>query len=260
MNKTSGNGFSAKSTVLVILTVTLLIVVFSLRPIRQSLDYHLFSDQRTIFGITNFWNVLSNLPFLVTGVIGLILLNKTLVSKVIKWIYCFLFLGIALVSFGSGYYHLNPNNDSLVSDRIPMTIVFMSLTAASISEFISSKAGIYLLFPLLLLGVGSVLYWHFMELQGRGDLRLYGFVQFYPMLFIPLVMILFRTNQKNNGVKELIWVVVWYIIAKIFEYFDYQIYYAGHIVSGHSLKHLAAAVSTWYLVLLFKNKYAENLN
>lgn len=239
-------------------TICLLGCTFLVGPVSQSPAYHNLSDHRIVFGVPNFFNVLSNAPFFIIGFTGLFLVNRTSAPKPIKLVYCFLYLGITLVSFGSAYYHLNPNNDTLVWDRIPMTVVFMSLTAATVSEFISHKAGIYLLFPLIILGVGSVLYWHYTELQNKGDLRLYGFVQFYPMLFIPLVIILFSKTRKNNGVKELIWVVIWYAIAKVFEYFDAQIYSAGRIISGHSLKHLAAAVSTWYLVLLFRNKYIES--
>lgn len=170
-------------------------------------------------------------------------------------IYGVLFAGILLTGLGSAYYHYNPNNDSLIYDRIPMTIVFMSLLSATIAELIDTRLGTRLLSLLVAIGVSSVLWWHYTESLGRGDLRLYGLVQYYPMLFIPLILLLFRSPTSNKGISCLIWAVVWYVIAKLLEKFDREIYSTLRFISGHSLKHLAAAVSTWYLVRLFEQKH-----
>lgn len=245
-----------KLVVLGIITAGCVIATFVIKPIPQDEAYHHFADTREFLGIANFWNVISNLPFLAVGLTGLALLFKA--SKDLLLPYRVLFTGILLTGIGSAYYHLTPNNNTLVYDRIPMTLVFMSLLAATVSETISKRLGIVLLLPLLTLGVGSVLYWHITETQGKGDLRLYGLVQFYPVLFIPLVLIMFPSAQARTGVKALVWVVLWYVIAKIFEHFDLQVYEVGHIVSGHTLKHLAAAVTTWYLVRIFKIKYVAD--
>jgi hypothetical protein len=179
---------------------------------------------------------------------------KANVSPAIRATYALLFIGVLLTGLGSAYYHWNPNNDTLVWDRIPMTIVFMSLLAATVAELISRPAGIRLLVPLVAIGVGSVLWWHYTEMQGHGDLRLYFWVQYYPMLALPLILWLFYTPTANPILRCLVWVVVWYVIAKIFEQLDYPIYRAIGI-SGHTLKHLAAAVSTGYFVILFRRQY-----
>jgi hypothetical protein len=252
-NRYKGMNRNQKLILLGFITLLSLILAFLIKPIPQSAAYHQFADTRTAWGIENFFNVISNLPFIIIGCIGLALLPKARKGQLLA--YSFLFIGIFLTGFGSGYYHLNPNNDTLVYDRIPMTIVFMALLSATISETINARLGRILLFPLLFVGIGSVLYWHFTESAGHGDLRLYGLVQFYPVLFIPLVLILFPSAQAWPGVRQLVCVVAWYVVAKVFEYFDWQIYDIGHFVSGHTLKHLAAAVSTWYLVKLFKTKY-----
>jgi len=52
----------------------------------------------------------------------------------------------------------------------------------------------------------------------------------------------------------MVWVVVWYVIAKFPEHFNKEIYPAVGIISGHSLKHLAAAMATWWLKM-FRRKY-----
>ncbi len=244
-----------KLILLGLLTLACIIVAFALKRVSQSVEYHHFADARQFLGVTNFANVISNIPFLVGGIIGMVLLSRTKASKSISVIYLFLFIGVLFTGVGSAYYHLSTNNNTLVYDRIPMTIVFMSFLAATISERINEKWGVVLLLPLVAIGIGSVLYWHLTELKGMGDLRLYGLVQFYPVLFIPLVLVLFPSQQKNAGLSELAWIVVWYVIAKLFEHFDWQIYSLGNLISGHTLKHLAAAMSCWYLVKLFRRKY-----
>lgn len=244
-----------KLILLALLTLACIILALALTPVSQSKEYHHFADAREFLGVPNFANVISNFPFVVGGIIGLVLSLKTKATKSISVIYFLLFTGVLLTGFGSAYYHLNPNNNTLVYDRIPMTIVFMSFLAATVSERINAKWGTILLFPLVVIGIGSVLYWHLTELKGIGDLRFYGLVQFYPVLFIPLVLVLFPSQQTNAGLSDLAWIVVWYVIAKLFEHYDWQIYSVGNLISGHTLKHLAAAMSCWYLVKLFRRKY-----
>jgi len=132
-----------------------------------------------------------------------------------------------------------------------MTIVFMALLSLTIMEVWSARLGFAILLPLVTIGIGSVWWWHFTEMKGKGDLRLYLLVQFYPVIFIPLLLWLFHRPGLKMIIHTLVWVVVWYVVAKIFEQFDASIYRCLPI-SGHSLKHLAAAISTWYFVLLFK--------
>ena len=42
-----------------------------LPPIPQDQGYHEFADQRMLLSIPNFWNVVSNLPFIAVGGVGL---------------------------------------------------------------------------------------------------------------------------------------------------------------------------------------------
>jgi hypothetical protein len=206
-------------------------------------------------GVNNFLNVFSNLPFIIVGAIGLSYLSRSGVNRSIKIIYFILFSGIILTGLGSAYYHFNPNNDSLVYDRIPMTIVFMAFLSAVVAECINGRFGRLLLFPLVAIGISSVLWWNYTELQGNGDLRFYGFVQFYPMLIIPVILLMFPSPLNVKAWRSLLLVVGWYVIAKVLEKFDVEIYSLTGFLSGHSLKHLAAAVATWYMVVMFAKKY-----
>jgi Ceramidase len=237
--------------------ITLLCIVYAwmLRPVPQDPAYHLFADQQRAAGIANFGNVVSNLPFLFVGIYGVWLLIKRNVARTIKMVYGIMFTGIFLTGIGSAYYHYAPDNNTLVFDRLPMVLVFMAFLSAAIMGWINAKAGELLLFPLLLLGIASVLWWHYTELKGAGDLRLYGFVQFYPMLIIPIIFLLFASPENNRGLLLLVGVIAWYAAAKGFEQLDTPIYRITGFLSGHSLKHLAAAIATWYMVKFFQKKY-----
>jgi hypothetical protein len=227
---------------LIALSLITINVTFLLSPLHQNLSYHSFADTRTVAGIPNFWNVITNLPFVIIGIYGLTRLSKIRDHQLIDTM---MFIGILLTGFGSGYYHLHPNNDTLVYDRIPMTIVFMSFLSLTIAQCINGRFGKALLFPLILIGIGSVLWWQYSD-----DLRLYGFVQFYPVVFVPLIYLLFPSDQSKQSWQLLKWVIVWYVIAKLFEHFDKELFQFTQFVSGHSLKHLAASAASYYLVKL----------
>ena len=117
----------------------------------------------------------------------------------------------------------------------------MSLLAAMVAERINRKAGLAVFGPLLLLGVVSVWYWHVAD-----DLRMYGFVQFFPALGIPLMMWLFPARYTRSF--DLLPAVGFYGLAKILEAADKPIYAFGGVVSGHTLKHLVAAMATWWIL------------
>jgi hypothetical protein len=224
-------------------------------PIAQDVSYHLFTDSRTIGAVSNFWNVVSNIPFLLVGILGLYRLTipgGLVILHEIKIAYALLFLGAALVALGSGYYHLWPDNRTLVWDRLPMTIAFMSLFVIIISEFISVRIGKGMLVPLLLAGITSVVYWHMSEGWGEGDLRFYALVQFTPMLVIPVILICFRS--RYTGVAAYWWLLLAYIASKLFEHFDVGVYEALGFISGHSLKHIAAALGLYVLLASYRGR------
>ena len=134
----------------------------------------------------------------------------------------------------------------------------MAFLTAVIAECISIKAGRLLLFPLVIIGIASVLWWNYTEQAGRGDMRLYGFVQFYPVIVIPVILILFPSPVNAKAWRSLMWVVICYVFEKLFEHFDKEIYATAGFISGHSLKHIAAAMTTWYMVNAFKKKYVSS--
>lgn len=246
-----------KLIILAILSIIIIVSITLLGRIAQDDAFHHFADDHTKLGVPNFLNVLSNLPFLITGGIGLSMLGKAAALKSVKLAYAIMFVGILLTGLGSAWYHTSPDNASLVFDRIPMTVVFMAFLSIIISKSVSKKAGTRLLFPLLLLGITSVIWWYHTELAGHGDLRLYIFVQFYPMIIIPVILLMYKSPENIKEVRILIWTVLWYVLAKILEHYDEEVYTLTSLISGHSLKHIAAAIATWYMFLLFKSRYMK---
>ena len=228
--------------ILSVISVCTVVLIVLLDPIPQNLDYHRFIDTRPFAGIPNFLNVYSNLPYLLIGVVGLQLFFKPNRPNLSWGIF---FFGVFLVGFGSSYYHLNPNNFTLVWDRLPMTIGFMGLFVALLSEWFSKKLSL-LLIPMCLLGIYSVYYWHQTD-----DLRLYAWIQFFPLLFIVLAGFLFRPNIPH--IKFIYLGLICYVISKLLEHFDSLTHIlSSQIISGHTLKHFAAAYATYciYLMLL----------
>lgn len=223
-------------------------------PIAQPVEYHQFADQRTLAGIPNALNVLSNVGFLVVGVWGVLFVagsHNAFADPIERLPYLIFFVGVALTCFGSSYYHLAPDNNRLVWDRLPMTVGFTALYAAVLGERVSLRFAMRALPFFLFVGIASVLYWGWSENAGRGDLRPYVFVQFFPVLTIPLLLWLFPARYTHRG--HLLLAVAIYGSAKVFELFDAEIL-AAFRVSGHSLKHLAAAVATYFVLRMLQKR------
>lgn len=238
-----------KSAIIPGLAVCAIIGVFFLPPIPQDPVFHEFADKRTILGIPNFYNVISNLPFLILGVIGLFAFVKNNNRQPGSLAILTLFIGVTGIGLGSAYYHWNPTNATLVWDRIPMTVTFMSFFAIIIGNHVNKRWGTILLLPLLVTGVLSVLTWYYGELNGHGDLRLYMLVQFFPMLAIPLVIFIYPTPRAIR--IETVVIIMLYVIAKFFEHKDVAIFNAG-VLSGHTIKHLFAAAAVLYILQMVK--------
>ena len=214
------------------------LIVFWLPPIPQDPGYHHFADDRMILGVPNFWNVISNAPFLFVALWGLSALGRegAFAESWERHAYFILLAGLTLVAFGSAYYHLHPSDATLFWDRLPMTIVFMTLLAITVGERISSTAGRLLLLPFLAIGAVSLLVWKL-----TGDLRAYGLVQFYPMFALPLMLILFP--GRYSAVAGIWAMIAVYALAKLLEFADHLVWNAAAPLSGHPWKHAAGAIA-----------------
>jgi hypothetical protein len=231
--------------------------VWLLEPIPQDPAYHDFADQRTLFGVAHFWNVATNLPFLVVGALGW-LQSRKVPSPELGTHYRVLCVAVTLVALGSGWYHHAPSNATLVWDRLPMTVAFMTLFSALIADRISWLLGRALLWPLAVAGIASIAWWVRTEAAGAGDLRAYALVQFLPMLLMPLILLLWRDGSL--AARSLWFALGAYALAKLLEHFDAAVFAAtGGLVAGHALKHLAAALAAWWILRAFQGGPARAL-
>ncbi len=237
-------------------------------PIPQWDSYHAFADARTFDDHRNMLNVWSNFAF--TGAAFLGLVHYVFLSGELSGypevyddprrgnISLIIFiLGVLGTAAGSSYYHANPTDETLVYDRLPMTICFAALYAEFLGEYVSWSVGRFALWALLFFGVGSVYYW-----QEFDDLRPYALVQFFPLVTIPIIaaMVGFENRSLKEGIRYLIspsekstrlWrnTLLLYLLAKIFEHFDAEIFAWGNVVSGHTLKHIASGIACYMAIL-----------
>lgn len=190
--------------------------------------------------------MVSNIVILAGGVFGLVLqLNSAefISEPSRKWqlhvcLPIFFYSTVAIAA-GSTYYHWSPSDSSLVWDRLPMTLAFVSIFGYILEDYMpTTGVGQALMSPLLVIGIFSVLYWKWTD-----DLRLYVLVQFLPLLLITALLVC--CNSKHGGAFQQALGLGCYALAKICEERDYEIYSAtGKRISGHSLKHVLAGLAS----------------
>lgn len=235
----------------------LIVAILSfLGPIESPRNYHQFADQRNWLQIPNTLNVLSNAVFAMAGIWGISVLfsreRPQFRDRRERMFWIGVFLGFILTALGSTYYHLSPDNFRLIWDRLPMTLVFMSLAAALIGERISTRLGL-LLWPIfVLIGMTSVFAWYESELKGSSDIRFYVGIQAFTILTI-LVLLLMPSQSNQN--RDLVMVMMLYGLALFFDFSDHWTFQAtGGIVSGHTLKHLVAGLAGIWLIRMIYRK------
>jgi hypothetical protein len=234
-----------RTAAFVIFTLACIAAALLLPPMQQPLAYHGFVDDRTLFGLPHFMNVASNAAFVLAGAAGFAVVARTPTAfeqPVERWPYVVFFAGLALTGIGSGYYHLEPNNETLFWDRLPMTIAFAGLVAAQVAERIGTRPGLALLPVLLAIGIASVVHWRATERAGVGNVLPYAILQGYTMVAVLLLALTHRSRYTRGG--DIYWVFAAYLAAKVTEALDEEIWeLTAHVVSGHTLKHLFAALA-----------------
>lgn len=236
-----------RALLIIFLAAAALVAVLLLPPIAQDPAYHDFADRRGLFGIPNFLNIATNLAFLAVGIAGIVLC-ATRKNPGARWAWMACFTGVALVCLGSGYYHLAPDNGTLVWDRLPMSIGFMALSVAVLADYVNPRLEKFLLAPAIVLGITSVFYWHYTD-----DLRPYVLVQFLPLLMLPALLLLFNSPPKERG--YLFAALAIYLLSKLAEHYDHAIFkLTTEVISGHSLKHLLAATSLFVIYLMLRRR------
>jgi len=232
---------------LLVLAPLLYLLLLHGGPIPQDRGYHVFVDSRSWLGLPNFGNIASNILFLLVGTAGMLWSRRNAGAGArLSW--AVFFLGVALVFVGSAYYHWTPDDDSLVWDRLPMTVAFMGLFAALLSEHLPEKIELPLLVSAIAVGIASVVLW-----KHSDDLRVYIWVQLTPLLAIPFVIAVFPGRFTHR--HYLLYGVGFYALAKVAEFYDQGIYaLTSAAISGHSLKHLLAAAAPFCVYLMLRRR------
>jgi len=215
------------------------IAAFVAPPIAQPLSYHDFADRRAMFGVPRFFDVGSNVAFLAAGVIGLAIVamrRTAFASTAERWPYVALFAGLVLTSAGSAYYHLAPDNARLVWDRLPITTTLAGLLLSQVADRIGVRTANALLIPAIVVGAATVWYW-----RATDNLVPYGIAQGYAAIATLWIALAFPSRYTCGS--YIYWAFAWFVIAKVCETYDQAIYRMLDVVSGHTLKHLAAAAA-----------------
>ncbi len=248
-----------RGIVLIAVFIVTAISLNLLDPIAQDLAYHRFSDCRTVLGVPHFMDVMSNLPFLIIGFMGIRLARKSFrKGTMAEFLMTFvLFIGVFFTGIGSAFYHYEPNNFALIFDRLPMTLVFTPFFATIIYDYVDRRVGAWVFYTFLTLGIYSIFYWYYTEITGVGDLRLYAFVQFFPVGAVPLILIFYKNSELYT--KLLLYAFGAYALAKLFEHYDTQIFEFLGIISGHTIKHLFSALAVYFIykIYLFRIKIQQ---
>ncbi|MHB9100204.1 MAG: alkaline phytoceramidase [Sulfuricella sp.] len=230
------------------LAVAIMAAVFAfVPPIAQPQWYHGFADRRAWLGVPNFFDVASNALFPIIGAAGLARLSAGVFADPReRWPYAVFFAGPVLTGVASGWYHLEPTDARLAGDRLAMSVIFAGFTAVVLTERLGLRCGLAALPALLVAGPAAVLWWAATEAAGAGDLRAYGLVQFTPMLLVPLLLWLMPARYTRGG--DLLAVLGLYALALALEWLDRPIFELSGRVSGHTLKHLIAALAGYWVL------------
>ncbi len=248
---------SQRGTVALVFTAACAVAALFAPDFAQPLSYHDFADRRALAGVPNFGDVASNLPFLFVGAAGLWAIRRggraVFIENEERWPYLFFFTGVLLTAFGSSYYHLAPGNGRLVWDRLPITMAFMGLITALVADRVSVRLGRALTLPAVVVGLASVWYWQWTAAHGAENLMPYLILQGYTVVdgadarrAVPVAI-----HARVDDLR----CVLWYAAAKLLEFSDRAAFAVGGLVSGHTLKHLASELATFWVLRMLTARH-----
>jgi len=213
--------------------------------IPQTPNYHDFADKRPILGVPNSFDALSNVPFFIVGLWGLWAMRGSQLGAA-RAGYTLFAVGLVLTSLGSGFYHLSPDNFRLVFDRIPIALAAAGLIAGTRAATVAPSQSPGFTITLGIAAIASVLWWYATDLRGKGDLGPYLYIQFAPLVVVPLWQAIGRDSTRNRLAFAA--AIVLYGAAKVAEVEDKAIFATLGFMSGHTLKHLLAAGASVALI------------
>ncbi len=207
-------------------------------PARDGSWFVAYADQRGLWGIPNFLDVVSNLAFVWIGLWGIKRIREAgNVPNEHRWLGYALAGSAFLTAFGSGLYHWSPSEALLFWDRLPMVALFSALIGLFIADRVNARFG---LLSGALIGAVSFINlvgWHL----GAGTLKSYVLLQYGGALLLAVLAWQFPRGLISN--QRFVGMLLLYALAKFFEMTDGAVFELTHFVSGHTLKHFVAAAA-----------------
>ena len=239
-------GTSRPAELALLLAVAALAALAALLPATGlPAGYHDFADQRTLLGLPHALDVLSNLPFAAMGAWGLWWLRRVPLDRLgtaQRGLAGLLFIGLIATAFCSSGYHLDPHDAGLCIDRVGMSLAFAGLLGLAAADRISARAGVALAALVAVAAPATALVaWlggnmtPWAVLQGGG--------------LVLLAALALRRPQPRALGFSIIGVIAFYAVAKALELADAPVFaLTQQLISGHSAKHLVAALAAWPVV------------
>ncbi|MCH2037115.1 MAG: hypothetical protein MK137_00795 [Rickettsiales bacterium] len=250
---------NVKTTLIFTITAILVSILTHIEQVPGSYHINYFVDTRSIMGIENFYHVFSSVTYAFVGLFGIYIVavnhkNKDIFHYRIETViwYCY-FLASFSTCFGSIYFHLNPVESRIIWDQIPSIIMLSCIFSYIIFNWIQPKAGFIALPITIIVGIGSSAYWSYQLNLGNNNMLL--FFIFKLSLIVITIMVLKLFNGMYHGAKYIKWIVIWYIVSLLFKQFDGMFFFVlARSISGHSLLHLALAISIYYVIVYLLNR------
>jgi hypothetical protein len=231
----------SKTETLLLAAGAALLAVAVFGPVmHQAADFHAFADRRTLWGVPFAMDVMSNLPFALAGLAGawaLCTAPARSIENVERAMAALFFAGLTITAVASGWYHWRPDDAGLAIDRIGMAVAFAGLLGLGAAVRVSERAGAALGLAVLVLAPLAVLHW-----SDTGNLLPWAALQGGGMALV----LAFAWMRPRPGTLDVRWlgVIAAYGAAKLLELNDHELYrITGEWVSGHTLKHMVAALA-----------------
>ena len=230
------------ATVAVIAVVTYSLGDFIMTPTYVPDSYYEFADVRHALGIPHTGDVLSNGAFAIIAIWRLFMVyrarDRVVVKPGLALSLTTFFAAVFLVTFGSGYFHLDPGPDRIFLDRLPISLAAGAILATLlIDRWTPSQKGALLTFAATMAFAIAGL-WH---VTATGDLRLYALTQAAPLIVALVCAMNWNSPQHLIPGWRLLFLALLYAGAKAAEVYDWELFAEFDWLSGHNLKHLLAA-------------------
>lgn len=226
----------------------------------QAAHYHLFADDRTLWGIPYAMDVLTNLPLLIAGLaiawrLAVLVRSSHEPLPLWGWLMALAALGFMLTAVASSLYHWQPNDAGVTWDRLAMAVIFAAVIGLAVGQICDAPTAAGM--ALLTLAAGAVALWVW---RFNGNFTPWIVVQGGGMLLLLAIALVPRHSPLRQAVPLLPLgaLIVWYSLAKLAEWGDHSVFaWSAGLLSGHSLKHVLAALAAWPLLQMLYNAQAD---